>query len=455
MRNPVDREQSLKELADIVSPHAPLYAVGGYVRDRLLGLDGGDVDIASHLTVDRMKSILAGSRFVVSDRNLRMGTVHIYSHSEYFEYTTFRSDSYDKSSGKHYPDDVIFTDSILLDAKRRDFKCNAVYYDIKRGEIVDPLGGAEDIKNRVISTADEPSITFEADGLRVLRLVRFCAELGFEIEEETLKAAKENAWRVKDIAKERVRDELMKIFVADARHPELGLKDAHLKGFRLLDELGLVDMLLPELAALKGMPQPKKYHLYDAYEHSVKAFELAPPRLRWAALLHDIGKVETMRLYGNMHSHAEYSATLARALLARLRFSTKQKSDIVDIIAGHMTDVNGDMSRYKLKRFAIEHIDRIEDICELMDIDALAASGKQRETNRLLEAYLEMKADNVPLHISELKVDGLDLVEAGVPENMRTTLLKELLVDTAMNKTLDNREAALCYIAKKAKKLRN
>lgn len=173
------------------------------------------------------------------------------------EYTTFRTDSYDRSSGKHSPDNVAFTTDMTLDARRRDFKCNALYKDVLTDEIIDLLGGEEDVKNKIISTADDPNSVFEADGLRILRMVRFACELGFDVEKETYAVAKKNAWRVEDLAVERIRDELCKIFVADTKHPELNLKGAHVKGLEMLDDLGLVDLILPELASLKGLQQPK------------------------------------------------------------------------------------------------------------------------------------------------------------------------------------------------------
>ena len=248
-----EKKDKLIALANCFKPFATLYEVGGAVRDELLGIDCFDVDVCAQLVVDDVKKILSNTDFVVSDRNLRMGTVHISSGDFVCEYTTFRTDSYDVSSGEHTPKDVRFTTDMNLDAKRRDFKCNALYKDVLTGEIVDLLGGVEDVKNKIVSTADGPEIVFEADGLRILRMVRFAAELGFDVEKNTYEVAKKNAWRVKDIAVERIRDELEKIFVADAKHPELNLKDAHVRGLRMLDDLGLVDMLLPELASLKGL----------------------------------------------------------------------------------------------------------------------------------------------------------------------------------------------------------
>lgn len=444
-----ENRQKLKELARALSGFAPLYQVGGCVRDELMKIECSDIDVCSQLEVKDVKNALLNTDFAVSDKNLRMGTVHISSGNFVCEYTTFRTDSYDKASGKHSPQDVEFTKDILLDAKRRDFKCNAVYKDILLDEYVDVLGGIDDIKKKALSTADEPDIVFEADGLRILRLVRFACELGFDIEEETFKSAKKNAWRVKDIAVERINEELEKIFVSDMRHPELGLKNAHVKGIRLLDDLGLVDLLLPELSALKGLEQNKKYHIYDAYEHSLKAYEYAPPHLRFCALLHDIGKAECVKIYGNMHGHERVGADMARDIAHRLKLSNIQTYRLCKIISLHMTDLNGNMSENKLRRLIAQNIDVMDDVVLVMLADARATNEQIIKQNRIGNMLSSMREEGVPFSIKELKVSGNDLVEMGVDEKMRGVILKQLWIDTVMNMSLHTREKALAYIEKK------
>lgn len=440
----MEAEVALEKLAAAFAP-TPLYAVGGCVRDALLGYACADVDICSELSADKVRAVLEGLPFTVSDKSMRMGTLHISTHGFSAEYTAFRTDSYDRESGVHYPLEVRFTNDLRLDALRRDFKCNAVYYDLQNKRIVDPLGGVEDIRNGIVSAADSPEQVFEADGLRVLRLIRFAATLGFEIQEDTYLAAKRNAYRVKDITAERIRDELDRIFTADVVHD---MRGAHLRGLRLLDEFGLIDLLLPELAALKGLAQPPKYHLYDAYEHSVKAFEASPPDIRWAALLHDIGKAPAVKAQGNMHGHDVIGAEMARNILNRLRFSNARKDEIIALIKYHMTDLNGDMSEAKLRRFAVEHYEYISALADLKDADAFASCGKPLEKNRIRSAAEEIKRLNLPTCVKELCVDGRDLMEIGVPEKIRSTALKALLLDTALDPALNDRERALKYLKK-------
>lgn len=446
-----EKNDKLIALANCFKPFATLYEVGGAVRDELLGIDCFDVDVCAQLVVDDVKKILSNTDFVVSDRNLRMGTVHISSGDFVCEYTTFRTDSYDVSSGEHTPKDVRFTTDINLDARRRDFKCNALYKDVSTGEIVDLLGGVEDVRNKIVSTADEPEIVFEADGLRILRMVRFAAELGFDVEKNTYEVAKKNAWRVKDIAVERIRDELEKIFVADTKHPELNLKDAHVRGFRMLDDLGLVDMLLPELAALKGLEQPKKYHLYDAYEHTLKAFECAPARLRLVALLHDIGKAESIRTTGNMHAHAQIGANIADEICKRFKLPNCERKRLVKIVALHMTDVKGDVPNGELRKFAVKNYDVIHDLCDFMDADSIAHKGEAGRSDAIRKVVKEIEDDGTPLCVKDLKISGKDLVDMGVDEKMRGKILEELWLDTAENPTINDRKKAIEYVENKLK----
>ncbi len=465
----VDAEK-LESLAKLFAPYAPLYAVGGYVRDGILGFRRSDIDICSALTAEEVKSALVGSEFCVSDKSLRMGTVLITSCGFAAEYTAFRTESYDRSSGAHAPAQVRFTTDITADARRRDFSCNAVYMQIMTGETVDPTGGVNDIKCHILRAADEPNKVFEADGLRILRLVRFACELGFEVDGGTYASAKRNVWRVRDIAPERIREELNRIFVADickkdakartvgafASGKDNGLSAAHVRGIRMLDDLGLVYMLLPELAELKGLQQPKKYHLYDAYEHSLRAYEVAPPEIRWAALLHDVGKRRAYEINGgaNMHGHDSIGADMAREVLNRLKFSNADRDRTVALIRSHMTDLKGDMSWNKLRRFVAEHSDIADDLCALRDADVYASGGRIPERNRLRDAWEEVKADGTPLSVRELKVNGNDLMAVGVEKKRIGEVLNALLAETVLNPELNERQKALNFVIKKSESLR-
>ncbi len=447
-------EPRLVELANVFLPYATLYAVGGCVRDSLLGVDCCDIDVCSKLTVDEVKKILSTTDFVVLDKSLRMGTIIIVKDDFKVEYTTFRTESYDTASGNHSPKDVEFTTDILLDAKRRDFTVNAIYFDIARGEYVDLLNGIEHLKQKKLVTVDNPQIVFEADGLRILRLVRFACELGFDIEQNTFDIAFDNAWRVKDIAIERVRDELCKIVVADKRHPSLNETIAHVKGVELLDFFGLLEMFLPEVHALKGLEQPKQYHLYDAYVHTLKAIEAVrcDLQLRLAALFHDIGKAVCFAQNGNFHKHEIVGEEMAVAILERLKFSKADVKEISSLVRWHMLDLKSDMSKNKLRKFVVEHQDVVDKLIELKLADGYATCLSRVEP-RMLGIWEELKTDGTPLSIKQLPVDGNDLVEIGIPPEQRAKILCDLWIESVHNPVLREREKALNYLEKKKDKL--
>ncbi len=450
MRN----DARLVELAKAFAPYATLYAVGGCVRDSLLNLDCYDIDVCSQLTLDDVKRALSSTDFVISNKSLRMGTIIISKGDFKVEYTTFRKESYDRASGNHSPNDVEFTTDMLLDAKRRDFSVNAIYWDVANDKCVDLLGGVKDLNNKILRTVDAPQTVFEADGLRILRLVRFACELGFDIEEQTFEVAKQNAWRVKDIAIEKVRDELCKIFVADDKHPTLNLKGAHLKGVELLDKLGLLDMFLPKVVALKGLEQPPQYHLYDAYVHTLKAFEATrcDLQLRWAALLHDVGKAVCFEKNGNFHKHEIVGEQMCVQILEGLKFSKADVREISSLVRWHMLDLRGDMSKNKLRKFVLEHQQIVDKLIELKIADGYATCLSSVGP-RLSAIWQQMKVDGTPLSIKELCVDGKDLIELGVEEQYRAKILYELWIETAYNLDLRDRQKALKYIEKKKGKL--
>jgi tRNA nucleotidyltransferase (CCA-adding enzyme) len=285
----IELSKNLIKLAQLFT--SPLYVVGGHVRNSLLGIESFDVDLASDLTPQQVAELLDGTEFSLASINKRLGTLKIIviGGRESFEYTTFREDSYPQS-GAHSPQEVCFTNDILTDAKRRDFKANAVYYDILQDKIIDLLGGLNDIKHRVISTTRSPMEVFSEDGLRILRMVRQACELGFDIDGNTFKVAAENVDLLKDISAQRIREELIKIINADHKYPSLILPNAHERGIRLLDELGALKYVLPDLAESKGFNQHSKFHCHDVFEHTMIVFKNCPPSARIAALLHDLAK---------------------------------------------------------------------------------------------------------------------------------------------------------------------
>ena len=443
---------ALRELASLFAPRAKLFAVGGFCRDRLLGVTPRDLDVCSELGVEEVKTLLSTSRFEVSGKCMRLGTARISTEGFSAEYTAFRTDSYPDGSGVHRPVGVTFTRDMRADASRRDFTCNAVYFDPLTEEYTDFFGGREDIKAKVLRAVREPDGVFGEDGLRVLRLVRFAAELGFSPERETFLSAKRNAAKVLDITKERVFAELDKTFSADTAYPELGVTDGHVRGLRLMDDIGLIDLLIPELAALRGLEQPRKYHVYDAYRHSVEAYAAAPPSVRWAALMHDIGKKPACDRQGNMHGHDVIGAELAFARLTALGMPLRRAERTAELVRRHMIDLKGDMSEQKLRLFLLEHTGIADDLIALKRADAYATRGTDPGGLRIERVWSEMRSDGTPLAVKDLPVDGRDAEEAGLHGKEIGDALSALLRESAVNPVLRDRPRALAFLKRRAEK---
>lgn len=208
----------LKKLATEISKTShTLYIVGGFVRDSLMGNVAYDIDITSSMPCEDVKKICNDLKYKCTEINKNLGTLQISTGGKVFEYTRFRKESY-VSHANHTPTDVVFVDDIIEDSKRRDLSINAIYYDISHEKFIDPCGGKKDTENKVIRTANLPHITLRDDGLRILRVIRFSAQLGFRIERKTARALKHFGGNLKKISKERIQKELSQIVVADLKY---------------------------------------------------------------------------------------------------------------------------------------------------------------------------------------------------------------------------------------------
>lgn len=217
----IDVAGELKELSEFFSED--LYAVGGYVRNKLLGIDCDDIDVASSADIGQVVERLNGSKFSVKIKNLRLGALLIEGEKHKFEYTSFRKETY-KAGGSHCPSLIEKTDSLEEDAQRRDFSINSIYFNINKNEIVDPFDGAKDIEKRLVKCGRAPEEVLKFDGERILRMIRFACELGFNVEKKTLKAAKTYVSNVDEIQGERKGKELNKILNCEQKYGVGNLK---------------------------------------------------------------------------------------------------------------------------------------------------------------------------------------------------------------------------------------
>lgn len=432
--------KELKELAEFFPKK--LYAVGGYVRDVLSGFSSHDIDIAADVSPEEVFSILEKTPFSVKETSKKLMTLKIIgSPTSYYEYTAFRTDSYEDG---HTPTAVKRTSDIKIDALRRDFTMNAIYLDIETGEFIDPLNGIEDIKDKKVRMTRES--TFEEDGLRLMRLCRQAAELGFSIEEKTLISAQNNAFRIDEISPERIREELDRILVADIRY---GVKDAQCRGLRLLDEIGVLERILPEITKGKGMEQRKDFHKFDVFNHILETVKLAPPEIRLAALLHDVGKPYCMEKFGKYSRHAVEGEWIAKNILNRLRYSNAVTKETLFLVRNHMFDLRLECNEKEIILFLQQNFENLDKLY-LLKVADFRASGVQQgdcpAVVRHAKILENMKKNGAPFSISELKVNGEDLERMGVEPVKRGKLLKNLLSECALRSDLKTRERQLQYV---------
>ena len=388
----------------------PLYIVGGRVRDFLAGLEtpNADNDICAPADADDFSARAKAAGFTVDATYKNTGTVKLSYAGEDFEFTCFRSDEYVR--GEHRPAKTYLTTDINLDARRRDFKCNAIYYDIAARKIVDPLGGVDDVKAKRITTVAPAEKVFGEDGLRLMRLARIAAQTGFTPTDECLHGATVNRELIRDVSAERVYNELNAILHADKKY---GVEGAQYTGLKILERTGVLKEILPELAAGKGVLQREDFHAYDVLEHSLRAVLYADESVRFAALLHDIGKPFCSKKYGNFHGHEHEGAQISEKVCARLKVSKKLTEETVKLISLHMYDLRGDARENKVRKFIIENLDVLDKLLLLKQADFsackddLSVAPSVEKINNITE---KMRAEGVPFTLKQLVVRGDELL---------------------------------------------
>lgn len=429
----------------------PLYVVGGFVRDALAGLDAADIDICAPADTDEFVKVAENCGAKINAVYKNTGTVKLKFGAEAYEFTCFRSDEYVR--GAHRPVKTFFTDDMLLDARRRDFKCNAVYYDIGAERFCDPLGGIADIEQRRLTTVADADKVFGEDGLRLMRLARQSAQTGFTPDGECLSGATKNAALISDVSAERIYAELNAILHADLRY---GKAYGQYGGLALLDKTGVLDFILPELTAGRGMAQPEKFHSHDVLEHSLRAVKYANPSVRLAALLHDIGKPYCKITRGTYHGHETEGARIAAEVCARLKVPKKLAVETARLCEAHMYDLRLDARENKVRKFIVKNFDIYEKLLLVKQADYSACKDDLSEApcvSKWKEIYGKMKREGAPFNLKELKAGGGELAAAGVPKERIGVILGVLLLDCAMEPKLNDAEKllkrALAYAERK------
>jgi poly(A) polymerase len=434
-----DSSESLKLAISLIgqlrSRSHKAYLVGGCVRDRLLGIQPKDFDIATDAPPAQIARYFPGAVLV----GAHFGVVLVKEEAAQVEVATFRSEG--EYTDARRPDEVHFESDPTLDAQRRDFTINGLMEDPLTGEIIDAVGGRADLASKTIRAIGDAGRRFAEDHLRMLRAVRFAARLGFEIEPRTKDAILRQTDSVKTVSAERLREELVRILT------EGGAR----RGLELLDELGLLAPLLPEVKAFQGVKQPPEYHPEgDVWSHVLLMFEKMGPAtasLALGVLLHDVGKPPTFRVADRIRfdGHAEVGAVMARDLLARLRFSNEDVEHVTALVANHMKfkDVRR-MRTSTLKRFL-----RMEHFAEhlaLHRLDCLASNGKTESYDFVRRKLAELSQET--LHPVRL-ISGHDLIEAGFEPGPGFSRALEAVETAQLEGEIHTRDEAL-EIAKRA-----
>jgi len=420
-----------------------VYVVGGCIRDLLLGRKCQDIDLASSALPGQVLAVFGPAAGIVQRT---LGTVHIRWEGVEYEHTTFRRESYPPGGG-HTPARVELGVTKEEDAFRRDFSINALYYDILADSLEDPTGkGIADLTaRRIATTAQDPYAIIKDDGLRILRMVRFCVQLGFGPDRALFFSARENVGLLNDISAERISEELKKILLCDP-----------LKGLLLLKALGALYILFPELKEGEHFPQNPKYHRFSVLMHSIMVCAHTPPdlSLRLAGLLHDVAKPMTMRQTGNMHRHEIKGAEMAGTMLSRLRFDNATIERVRILIRYHMYDLSGVARTSKIRRLVLTLGPGLfRDLIALRRADVWGSGivkGNVASADRFETILNEMIDHKTPFLRKELAVTGGDLMcELGIKSG-RTVgrILNELLLICADRPT-QNTRARLLYHAKR------
>ena len=412
------------------------YAVGGCVRDSLLGKTPNDWDITTSAKPEDMKSVFAD--FHCIDTGIKHGTVTVVIDGEPLEITTFRLDG--EYEDNRHPKSVTFTSNLGADLGRRDFTVNAMAYSKKTGT-VDLFGGQNDLKNKIIRCVGDPDRRFNEDVLRILRALRFASALDFEIEEKTAQSLLKNRALLGNISEERIAKELLKLVCG--------------KGAKriLTDFAPVLFEILPELQPMYKNSHDNPHHCYDIYEHTLIAVESIDPEptLRFAMLLHDCGKPAVKKFDENgvahFYGHQRISAEISAQILARLKVSNKFRDEILFLVSNHdrweLYENTEKMPRY-LSKFGL---DGVLKLLKVMRADVLAQSPEYRyRLDQIADAEETAKnlaAQKPCLSLSELQINGRTLMDIGIPQGRKLGAVLAQLLDEVIDGVTKNTQEAL------------
>ena len=411
----------------------PTYAVGGCVRDMWLGLTPQDYDLCTAALPEQTEAVFVDYDLVLAGK--KHGTVGVITPDGVVEITTFRTEG--AYVDNRHPDWVKFVPDIREDLARRDFTVNAMAWSPSRG-FADPFGGQADLRAGILRAVGDPATRFQEDSLRILRGVRFAVRFNLQPETATLHAMKSLAPLMENLARERVFDELCKLL------PLVNAQNLQTFG-------SILASVIPELQPMIGFDQHSPHHAYDLFTHTAYVVEHTPPQLslRWAALLHDTGKVPTFTQdangRGHFYGHAKESAAFADQILRRLKAPTALREEVVTLIELHMTKLEPEKKvlRRWLSRLGAPMLQQLLTLQQAdMRSKGTDITAEFQIFDRIYALLAEINAENACLSLKDLAVNGNDLIALGYTGKAIGITLNRLL-ELVLDEQLPNRKEDL------------
>ena len=443
--------EKVNYIIDVLKEHGfEAYAVGGCVRDMLLQRDPEDWDITTSATPLEVKKLFRRT----VDTGIQHGTVTVLLDKDQYEVTTYRLDG--EYEDNRHPKEVSFTSSLMEDLKRRDFTINAMAYNEKEG-FVDLFGGINDLNNGLIRCVGSATERFEEDALRILRAIRFSAQLDFAIEEETMNALKKKVELLKNISAERIRVEFTKLLISD--HPEK---------INIAYEAGITRVVMPEFDVMMTTEQNNIHHIYNVGKHTIKAIEAIAGKLeenkftvkdrtilRWTMLLHDIEKPSTLSVgkdgQSHFYGHQEKGAITAMKILKRLKFDNDTLDGVVHLIRWHdyrfvLTPVG---MRKAVSKIGKEYMDLLFEV-NRADTMAKNPMLNDEKFNKIKEAkrlYEEILKKGECVNLKDLNINGKDLIKQGFEPGRELGMILKILLSKVIEKHQLNDKDILLKLA--------
>lgn len=418
------------------------YVVGGCVRDSIMGKEPFDWDITTSAPPEKTASIFENIGLKVVKTGIKHGTVTVINDHEPFEVTTFRIDG--EYTDRRRPDKVHFTPNLNEDLKRRDFTVNAIVAD-RNGEVKDLFGGISDINEKVIKAIGSPDKRLSEDALRIMRALRFASVLKFSIDPELEKSLRKNKELLRSIAPERINAEFSKLICGENF------------AWVLLNFTDILEVFIPEISPCIGFDQKNIHHIYNVWEHSVKAAQAAPNDIvmRLTMLLHDIEKPSCFFMgednQGHFYGHAKKSAETAEKILRRLRYDNKTIKDVTELIALHDVEIVPEKKPVlrRMGKMGKENFDKLMAV-KYADNTAQSpiVSNRRDEFKRIQKIAENAINESSCFSLKKLNVKGNDLIEAGFPEGREIGKILQYLLESVIDGKCKNEKNALLNHAK-------